>query len=51
MMTEWRDMGQEALRDLNAESDIIMTARIMSGIEHSYFRSGSPGREIMAEND
>lgn len=50
-MTELRDMKQAALRDLNAESDIIMMARIMNSMEHSYFRSGSPGRALMAEND
>lgn len=44
-------MKQAALTDLNAESDIIMMARIMNSMERSYFRSGSPGRELMAEND
>lgn len=42
---------QEALRDLNTESDIIMTARMANIMEHSYFRSGSTGREVMAADD
>lgn len=44
-------MVQEALRDLNAESDIIMTAGMVNIMEHSYFRSWSHGREVMAGND
>lgn len=39
---------QEALGDLNAESDIIMMARMVNIMEHSYFRSGSTGKEVMA---
>lgn len=42
---------QEARGDLNAERDIIMTARMVIIMEQSYFRSGSTGREIMAGND
>ena len=44
-------MVQEPLRELNAESDIIMTASMVNIMEHSYFRSGSTGREVMAGND
>lgn len=44
-------MVQEALRDLNTESDIIMTAGMVNIMEHSYFRSRGPGREVMAGND
>lgn len=44
-------MAQEALRDLNAESDIIMTAGMVNIMELSYFRSGSTVRAVMAGDD
>ena len=43
-------MVQKALRDLNAENDIIMMARMVNIMKHSYFRSGSTGRDVMAGN-
>lgn len=42
---------QEALADLNTESDIIMTAGMVNIMEHSYFQSGSAGGAVMAGDD
>jgi len=42
---------EEALRDFNTESDIIMAAGVVDIMENSYFRSGRAGKVVMARND
>lgn len=44
-------MAEKPLKELSAESDIIMMARVVNIMEDSYFWSGSTGGEVMAGND